>query len=117
MVARRLHDPVQVRSCKTRKALKHSRYRRVTILVNPVTSQVETVKVDEPSLALCLLDAFHLTFTSGKPLLMLEPASVTTAQAQTCDSRLGRNREIKNAPPKAPEVHTGPMASRAHSPF
>ena len=42
------------------------------------------------SRALCLLDAFPLTFTYGKPLWMLEPASVTTAQAQTCISRLGR---------------------------
>ena len=88
MVARRLHDPVQVR-CQTRKALKHSRYRRVTLIVNPVTPQVETVKVDEPSLALRLLDAFHLTFTSGKHLFMLERASVTTAQAHTSISRLG----------------------------
>ena len=63
---------------------------RLTLLVNPDTSQVETVKVDEMSRALCLLDAFHLTFTYGKPLWMLEPASVTTAQAQTCISRLGR---------------------------
>ena len=63
---------------------------RLTLLVNPDTWQVETVKVDEMSRALCLLDAFHLTFTYGKPLWMLEPASVTTAQAQTCISRLGR---------------------------
>ena len=39
--------------------------------------------------ALCLLDAFHLTFTSGKHLFMLEPASVTTAEALTCISPLG----------------------------
>ena len=45
--------------------------------------------------ALCLLDAFHLTFTYGKPLWMLEPASVTTAQAQTCISRLGRRISLE----------------------
>ena len=44
------------------------------------TRQVETVRVDETSFALRLLDAFHLTFTSGKHLFMLERASVTTAQ-------------------------------------
>ena len=70
--------------CETRNALEHSRYIRVTLSVNPVTPQVETVKVDESSFALRLLDAFHLTFTYGKPLWMLEPASVTTAQAHTC---------------------------------
>ena len=42
--------------------------------VNPVTPQVETVKVDETSFALRLLDAFHLAFTSGKHLFMLERA-------------------------------------------
>ena len=53
------------------------------------TRQVETVRVDETSFALRLLDAFHLTFTSGKHLFMLERASVTTAQAHTCISPLG----------------------------
>ena len=62
---------------------------RPTLSVNPDTSQVETVKVDEMARALCLLDAFHLTFTYGKPLWMLEPASVTTAEALTCISPLG----------------------------
>ena len=33
---------------------------------------------------------FDLAFTSGKHLFMLEPASVTTAQAHTCISPLGR---------------------------
>ena len=89
MVTHRLHDPVKVRY-RTRKALENRRYRRSYASANPDTSQVETVKVDEMSRALCLLDAFHLTFTYGKPLWMLEPASVTTAQAQTCISRLGR---------------------------
>ena len=63
---------------------------RFALSVNPDTSQVETVKVDETSFALRLLDAFHLTFTSGKHRFILERASVTTAQAQTCISRLGR---------------------------
>ena len=81
--------PVLVR-CKTREALKHSRYMRVTLLVNPDTWQVETVRVDEMSFALCLTDALYLAFTSGKHLFMLEPASVTTAQALTCISPLRR---------------------------
>ena len=62
----------------------------LTLLVNPDTWQVETVKVDEMSCALCLTDALYLTFTSGKHLFMLERASVTTAQAHTSISRLGR---------------------------
>ena len=63
---------------------------RLTLLVNPDTWQVETVKVDETSCALCLTDALYLAFTSGKHLFMLEPASVTTAQALTCISPLRR---------------------------
>ena len=62
---------------------------RVTLLINPVTRQVETVRVDELSFALCLTDALYLAFTSGKHLFMLEPASVTTAEALTCISPLG----------------------------
>ena len=58
--------------------------------MNPDTWQVETVKVDGMSCALCLTDALYLTFTSGKHLFMLERASVTTAQAHTCISPLGR---------------------------
>ena len=68
---------------------------RLTLLANPDTWQVETVKVDETSLALRLLDAFHLTFTSGKHLFMLERASVTTAQAHTCISPLGRRISLE----------------------
>ena len=41
------------------------------------------------SFALCLTDALYLAFTSGKHLFMLEPASVTTAEALTCISPLG----------------------------
>ena len=59
-------------------------------LVNPDTWQVETVKVDEMLCALSLTDALYLAFTSGKHLFMLERASVTTAQAHTCISPLGR---------------------------
>ena len=47
---------------------------RVTLLVNPDTWQIETVRVDELSFALSLTDALHLAFTSGKHLFMLEPA-------------------------------------------
>ena len=65
------------------------RYMRANDLVNPDTWQVETVKVDEMSCALCLTDALYLAFTSGKHLFMLEPASVTTAEALTCISPLG----------------------------
>ena len=83
------HLPIQTR-IESRKALKHSRYMRLTLLVNPDTPQVETVKVDETLFALRLLDAFHLTFTRGKHLFMLERASVTTAQAHTCISPLVR---------------------------
>ena len=89
MLARRDHVPKQTRF-ESRNALKHSRYMRRMLLVNPDTWQVETVKVDELSSALCLTDALYLAFTSGKHLFMLEPASVTTAQALTCISPLRR---------------------------
>ena len=63
---------------------------RLTLTVNPDTWQVETVKVDEMSFALCFTDALYLAFTPGKHLFTLERASVTTAQAHTCISPLGR---------------------------
>ena len=94
MRTRRRYVPVQTpadSSC----AFANGRDHRFAHHLNPDTSQVETVKVDEMSRALCLLDAFHLTFTYGKPLWMLEPASVTTAQAQTCISRLGRRISLE----------------------
>ena len=47
-------------------------------------------KVEHVPRALCLVATTHLTFTSGKHLFMLERASVTTAQAHTCISPLGR---------------------------
>ena len=59
-------------------------YLRFAPSVNPDTSQVETVKVDEMSFALCFTDALYLAFTPGKHLFTLEHASVTTAQAHTC---------------------------------
>ena len=65
---------------------------RLTLLVNPDTWQVETVKM---SCALCLTDALYLTFTSGKHLFMLEPASVTTAQAHSCIAPLGRRISLE----------------------
>ena len=86
--------PVKVR-CKTRKALKHSRYHRLTLSANPDTWQVETVKVDELTRALCLMDAFHLRFTSSKQLFMLEPTSVTTDEADSCISPLGRRFSLE----------------------
>ena len=61
----------------------------------PTLPQVETVKVDEMSCALCLTDALYLTFTSGKHLFMLEPASVTTAEAHTCIAPLGRRISLE----------------------
>ena len=64
-------------------------------LVNPDTWQVETVKVDEMSCALSSTDALYLAFTSGKHLFMLERASVTTAQAHTCISPLGRRISLE----------------------
>ena len=94
MVARRLHVPIQVRY-RTHKALENSRYHRQTLSANPDTWQVETVKVDELTRALCLMDAFHLRFTSSKQLFMLEPASVTTDEADSCISPLGRRFSVE----------------------
>ena len=94
LLTRRLQGPVKVR-CETRNAFKHSRYIRVTPSVNPVTWQVETVRVDEMSFALCLTDALYLAFTPGKHLFTLERASVTTAQAHTCISPLGRRISLE----------------------
>ena len=68
---------------------------RLTLLANPDTWQVETVKVDETSFALRLLDAFHLAFTSGKQLFTLERASVTTDEADSCISPLGRRFSLE----------------------
>ena len=73
MVASRLHVAVQVR-CKTRKALKHRRYRRLALLVNLRRSARRTDKVDQVSRALCPPAATHLGITSGKHLFDLEPA-------------------------------------------
>ena len=53
---------------ESRDASSLSRYIRVTLLVNPDTWQVETVKVDEMSCALRLTDALYLAFTSGEQL-------------------------------------------------
>ena len=80
---------------RTRKALENSRYLRQTLSANPDTWQVETVKVDELTRALCLMDAFHLRFTSSKQLFMLEPASVTTDEADSCISPLGRRFSVE----------------------
>jgi len=45
--------------------------------------------------ALRLLAAFHLRFTSGKQLFTLEPASVTTDEADSCISPLGRRFSVE----------------------
>ena len=64
---------------------------RVTALVNLRRSTHRAGKVEHyVPRALCLVTTTHLTFTSGKHLFMLERASVTTAQAHTCISPLGR---------------------------
>ena len=63
---------------------------RVTLIVNPRRSAGRAGKVEHVPRALCLVTTTHLTFTSGKHLFMLERASVTTAQAHTCISPLGR---------------------------
>ena len=68
---------------------------RKTLSVNPVTPQVQTVRVDEMSFALCLTDALCLAFTPGNHLFTLERASVTTAQAHTCISPLGRRISLE----------------------
>ena len=63
---------------------------RVTLLVNLRRLAGRAGKVEHVPRALCLVATTHLTFTSGKHLFMLERASVTTAQAHTCISPLGR---------------------------
>ena len=68
---------------------------RLTLTVKLDTWQVETVKVDEMSCALRLTDALYLAFTSGEHLFMLEPASVTTAEAHSCISPLGRRISLE----------------------
>ena len=66
------HVPVKTR-CETRKALKHSRYIRSTLLVNPVLRQVKPVKVDQVERRLLDPAATMDNFTSGKRLFELEP--------------------------------------------
>ena len=72
MGAGRLHVAVKTR-CETRKALKHSRYRRRTLHTNPVLWQVEPVKVDQVERRLLDPAATMHDFTSGKRLFELEP--------------------------------------------
>ena len=47
------------------------------------------------SCALRLTDALYPTFTSGKHLFMLEPASVTRAEAHTCIAPLSRRISLE----------------------
>ena len=63
---------------------------RLTLIVNLRRLAGRAGKVEHVPRALCLVATTHLTFTSGKHLFMLERASVTTAQAHTCISPLGR---------------------------
>ena len=63
---------------------------RLTLIVNLRRLAGRAGKVEHVPRALCLVTTTHLTFTSGKHLFMLERASVTTAQAHTCISPLGR---------------------------
>ena len=52
--------------------MKHSRYIRSTLLVNPAIPQVEPVKVDQVERRLLDLAATMHDFTSGKRLFELE---------------------------------------------
>ena len=72
--AHRLRAPVQVR-CKTRKALKHSRYMRVTLLVNLRSSARRAGKVEHMSCAIGLTSATHLRYMHSEHPFMLEIAS------------------------------------------
>ena len=63
---------------------------RVTLLINLRRLTGRAGKVEHIPRATCLVATTHLGFTSGKHLIMLEPASVTTAQALTCISPLRR---------------------------
>ena len=69
---RRAQGPVLVR-CKTREALKHSRYLRAALLVNLRRLARRTDKLDQMSRGLCLPAATHLGIASGKHLFDLEP--------------------------------------------
>ena len=71
MVARRLHVPVKTRHEKL-EAFKHSRYMRLTLLVNLRKVARRTDKVDQLTRGLCPPAATHLGISSGKHLFDLE---------------------------------------------
>ena len=73
-LAHRLRVPVQVR-CKTRKASKHSRYMRVTLLVNLLRSTRRAGKVEHMSSALALVGLTHISYMHSELPFMLELAS------------------------------------------
>ena len=73
ILTHRLHVPVKVRG-RTREALQNGRDTRPTLLVNPVTRQVEAVKVEWIARTL-LPAAAMIDFTSGKHLFELQPDS------------------------------------------
>ena len=73
MVARRLHVPVKTRYEKL-EALKHSRYLRLTLLVNLRRWARRTDKLNQMSRGVCPPAATHLGITSGKRLFDLDPA-------------------------------------------
>ena len=71
--AHRLRDPIQVR-CKTRNALKHSRYMRAALLANLRRLARRTDKLDQVSRGLCPMAATHLALTFAEHLFEVEPS-------------------------------------------
>ena len=74
LLTHRLQGPVQVR-CKTRKAFEHSRYMRVTALVNLRRSTRRAGKFEQMSRALALVALTHLRYMHSEHPFMLELAS------------------------------------------
>ena len=71
MVARRLHVPVKTR-CEKLEAFKHSRYIRLTLLVNLRRLARRTDKLDQMSRGLYPPPATHLALTFAKHLFEVE---------------------------------------------
>ena len=69
----RLRVPIQVR-CKTREALKHSRYLRAALLVNVRRLARRTDKLDQVSRGLCPMAATHLALIFAEHLFEVEPS-------------------------------------------
>ena len=70
---RRAQAPVLVR-CKTRNALKHSRYLRAALLANVRRLVRRTDKLDQVSRGLCPMAATHLALTFAEHLFEVEPS-------------------------------------------